>query len=136
MRIRLVDAVTGLSTWLKGSGGAANVVLYGTDGEPITSLGSASQPKSLNTAGIANVSYTDTSASLELSTIGAVAGDTLRIYAPTDIYIEFGSSAPTADSNSMYFAAGTEKVVVPASATHLAIIRVTSNGTANIQVMV
>lgn len=109
-----------------------NKMAFRVDGLGNIRVTSGSATAELNTASIKNLSYSGTSANFALSDISATAGDTLRVYAPTDCYIEFGSSAPTADSNSLYFAAGTEFLKVPASATYMAIVRVTSDGTANI----
>ena len=94
--------------------------------------------------------YTTTADANKLSqTIGAAAGDVIRLYCPSDASIGWGSTEVEAESNSvlptaklagdgMYFAAGTEYLKVPASLTGdiwLAIDAVTDTGAANIVLM-
>lgn len=56
------------------------------------------------------------------------SGRMVRLFAMTDCYIAFGDSSVTADSGSLFFAAGTEVMRVPSTATHIAAMRYALDG--------
>lgn len=71
---------------------------------------------------------------LELSTIGAVAGDRISIYAPTAAYVEFSDSASVVcDTTSQQHPAGLIRTyIIPATATHVGMKAQANIGTAGI----
>lgn len=91
-------------------------------------------PKYIETTGLIlgdvdNLSYTDSTSNLELP---AHEGK-IRLYVPTDCYITLGGSSATASSTTgTYMSAGTEIIEIAKNDTHIAIVRVTTNATANI----
>ena len=131
------DPITGAGVPEDSVTGQPAIPLYTDGAAHVAAAGGGSKLNGLDDAAFGAISYTDTSVNTALSSLisGLVAGDTIRIYAPTDVYINFASDAletPPASSASMYFAAGTEKIGIPDSATHINVVRVTSNGTLNV----
>lgn len=104
---------------------------------PTTPGSNATEMAALEDAAVGNISYTDTNVNTELDTLisGLSAGDTIRIYAPTDCYVNFSADnleTPPASSASMYFPAGIEKLTIPPGALYINVLRVSTNGTLNI----
>ena len=75
------------------------------------------------------------SASAALPT-GTVGGDIVRIAATQDCYIKFGLTGLTAASTDILFLAGAEFFKVPQAATHIAAIRVGSDGVVQVTKMI
>ena len=59
---------------------------------------------------------------------GATAGDVIRVASNTDSYIAFGISTVDATTSDALFTQGVEMFAVPPGATHLASIRVSTDG--------
>lgn len=62
------------------------------------------------------------------SNVQLPSGGRVRLFSTTDCYIKFGDVTVSADSNSLFFEAGTEYIKVPTGATHIAAKRYTLDG--------
>ncbi len=82
-----------------------------------------------------NTAVIVTTSSTALPT-GAGVGDIIRVAATQDCHINFGNSGVTATAAHHLFTSGIEYFTVPALATHLAAIRVATDGTMSITLMV
>jgi hypothetical protein len=67
---------------------------------------------------------------------GCVGGDVVRIASTQDCYIKFGTVSTDAATTDILFLAGAEFMTVPNLATHLAAIRVGSDGVVQVTKMV
>lgn len=65
----------------------------------------------------------------------ALSADIYRIASNTGCYIKFGDDAVDATANDIYFPAGVEVLVLPETATNLAVIQDSAGGTITITAM-
>jgi hypothetical protein len=84
---------------------------------------------------VAGFACTAASARTALPT-GTVEGDIVRIASSQDCYIKFGTVTVTATTSDILFLAGAEFLKVPYGATHVAAIRVGSDGVVQVTKMV
>ena len=62
------------------------------------------------------------------SNIALPSGSSVRLFSTTDCQIEFGDNLVSANSNSLFFAAGTEYINIPSGAMYIAAIRYSVDG--------
>lgn len=95
-------------------------------GEPIQVLSFNGDPT--------NISVASSSARAAIPT-NSSPGDIIRVACTVDCYIVFGTSSVTADTNDHLFTSGVEYMTIPNDATHLAAIRVGSDGVLTMSLM-
>ena len=96
--------------------------------------------KGAGSSGSLNITGLDTDYKNELTTnevlfysaasnrVALPTGNRARLFAMTDCFIEFGTASVVANTSSTFFEAGTEVLTIPATATHIAAVRYTSDG--------
>ncbi len=91
--------------------------------------------QSLSLASVSTIATVGVASASTALPTGATPGSVIRVACTVDCHIAFGASGVTAANTDHLFTPGVEVMVVPDSATHIAAIRVSADGTLSCTLM-